>query len=154
MKDDSLAGVCLMEQVDIQALEEKFGKLTNDNINKNGLRGLEFYNYPYYAYVQIDKDNEVGWISVGYPNKSDNTKFITSRDIGSESKFSDVLKAYGDNYAKKTYSDFMGSGDGYDVTYIDKEQKTSIEFEFNESDPYSNKKEEFLHYITLKKLMN
>lgn len=55
---------------------------------------------------------------------------------------------------KKTYSDFMGSGDGYDVTYIDKEQKTSIEFEFNESDPYSNKKEEFLHYITLKKLMN
>jgi len=39
-----------MEQVDIQALEEEFGKLTNDNINKNGLRGLEFDNYPYYAY--------------------------------------------------------------------------------------------------------
>lgn len=101
LKDDSLAGVCLMEQVDIQALEEKFGKLTNDNINKNELRGLEFDNYPYYAYVQIDKDNEVAWISVGYPNKSDNTKFVTSRGIGSESKFSDVLKAYGDNYAKK-----------------------------------------------------
>lgn len=143
-----------MEQVDIQALEEKFGKLTNDNINKKGLRGLEFDNYPYYAYFQIDKDNEVAWISVGYPNKSDDTKFVTSRGIGLESKFSDVLKAYGDNYAKKTYSDFMGSGDGYDVTYIDKEQKTSIEFEFNESDPYSNKKEEFLHYITLKKLIN
>lgn len=98
-----------MEEVDISALEEKFGKLTNDNINKNGLRGLEFDNYPYYAYVQIDKDNEVACISVGYPNKSDDTKFVTSRGIGSESKFSDVLKAYGDNYAKKTYSDFMGS---------------------------------------------
>ncbi|WP_026884963.1 hypothetical protein [Clostridium beijerinckii] len=143
-----------MEQVDISDLEEKFGKLTNDNINKNGLRGLEFDNTSYSVYVQMDKDNKVIWISVGYSNKSDNIKFTTGRDISSESTFSDVLNAYGDNYVKKTYSDFMGSGDGYDVTYIDKEQKTSIEFEFNESNPYSDKKEEFLHYITLKKLMN
>ncbi|EHJ00466.1 hypothetical protein CDLVIII_3924 [Clostridium sp. DL-VIII] len=33
LKDEGLAGVCLMEQIDISALEEKFGKLTNDNIN-------------------------------------------------------------------------------------------------------------------------
>jgi len=98
-----------MEQVDISDLEEKFGKLTNDNINKNGLRGLEFDNTSYSVYVQMDKDNKVVWISVGYSNKSDNTKFTTGRDISSESTFSDVLKAYGDNYAKKTYSDFMGS---------------------------------------------
>lgn len=44
----------------------------------------------------------------------------------------------------------MGSGDGCDITYVDKEQNTLIKFEFNESNPYSDKEEEFLHYITLK----
>jgi hypothetical protein len=48
----------------------------------------------------------------------------------------------------------MGSGDGYFITYVDKEQNTSIEFEFNESNPYSDKKEEFFHYITLKRLLD
>jgi hypothetical protein len=55
---------------------------------------------------------------------------------------------------KKTYSDFMGSGNGCDITYVDKEQNTSIEFEFNENNPYSDKKEEILHYINLKKLLD
>ncbi|HEX9026524.1 MAG TPA: hypothetical protein VF839_08715 [Clostridium sp.] len=68
--------------------------------------------------------------------------------------FSDVQKAYGDNYFKKTYRDFMGSGDGYIITYVDKEQNISMEFEFSENDPYSDKKEEFLSNITLKKLLD
>lgn len=33
----------------------------------------------------------------------------------------------------------MGSGDGCDITYVDKDQNTSSEFEFNESNPYSDK---------------
>lgn len=151
LQNDSLVGICLMKQVDIPLFEKELGKLTHDNTYENGIRGLEFDNPPYYAYVQIDKNNQVIGMSVGYPNKTSNTKFTTSRGIGSESTLSDVVKAYGNNYFKKTYSDFMGSGDGYDITYIDKEQNTSIEFEFNESSPYSDKKEEFLHHITLKK---
>ena len=154
LQNGSLAGICLMKQVDISLLEKELGKLTHDNTYENGVRGLEFDNPPYYSYVQIDKNNQVIWMSVGYPNKTSNTKFTTSRGIGSDSTFSDVLKAYGDNYFKKTYSDFMGSGDGCDITYVDKEQNTSIEFEFNESNPYSDKKEEFLHYITLKRLLD
>ncbi|OOM78586.1 hypothetical protein [Clostridium sp. BL-8] len=135
-----------MKQADMLLLEKEFGKLTRENTYKNEIRGLEFDNLPYYASVQIDKNNQVICISFGYGDKTSNTKFTTSRGIGSDSTFSDVLKAYGDNYFKKTYSDFMGSGDGYDVTYIDKKQNISIEFEFIESNPYSDKKEEFFHF--------
>jgi hypothetical protein len=154
LQNGSLAGICLMKQVDMSLLEKELGKLTNDKTYEKGIRGLEFDNPSYYAYIQVDKNNQVIGISIGYSNKTSNTKFTTNRGIGSEFTFSDVLKAYGDNYFKKTYRDFMGSGDGYFITYVDKEQNTSIEFEFNESNPYSDKKEEFLHYITLKKLLD
>ena len=154
LQNESLVGICLMKQADMSLLEKELGKLTNDKTYEKGIRGLEFDNPPYYAYVQVDKNNQVIGISIGYPNKTSNTKFTTSRGIGSESTFSDVLKAYGDNYFKKTYGNFMGSGDGYFITYVDKEQNTSIEFEFNENNPYSDKKEELLHNINLKKLLD
>jgi len=48
----------------------------------------------------------------------------------------------------------MGSGDGYIITYVDKEQNISMEFEFSENDPYYDKKEEFLSNIILKKLLD
>lgn len=149
MHDEGLAGVYLMKQADISFLEKKLGKVTTDNTFE-GIRCLAFDNPPYYAFVQVDKNNQIKGIGVGYPNKKSNIKFITSRNIGAESTFSDVLKAYGNNYYKKTYRNFMGSGDGYIITYVDKEQNTSIEFEFNKGNFYSDKEEEFLAHITLK----
>lgn len=128
--------------------------MTDDKTYETGIRGLEFDNPPYYSYIQADKNNQIIGIYIGYPNKTSNIKFTTSRSIGSESTFSDVEKAYGDNYFKKTYRDFMGSGDGYIITYVDKEQNISIEFEFSEGNSYSNKKEEFISNITLKKLVD
>lgn len=154
LQNESLAGICLMKQADISLLEKEFGKLTQDNTYENGGRYLEFDNSYYSASVQIDKNNQVIGVYVGYSNKISNPEFITSRGIGSDSTFSDVQTAYGDNYFKKTYKDFMGSGDGYFITYVDKEQNTSIEFEFNEGNPYSDEKEELLHNITLKRLSN
>ncbi len=154
LQNESLAGICLMKQADISFLEKEFGQLTQDNTYENGGRYLEFDNSYYSACVQIDKNNQVIGIYVGYSNKISNPEFITSRDIGSDSTFSDVQTAYGDNYFKNTYKDFMGSGDGYFITYVDKEQNTSIEFEFNKGNPYSDGKEELLHSVTLKKLLN
>jgi hypothetical protein len=149
LENESLAGIYLMQQADKPLLEKELGKLTNSTFDKGESR-LFFDNPPYFASLQVDKNNQVIEIFVGYPNKTSNLKFMTSRNIGSESMFSDVLKAYGNSYFKKTYRNFMGSGDGYSMTYVDKERDIAIEFGFNDN-PYDDKKEEDLVRIILKK---
>ena len=148
--NDSLAGIHLMQKADKVILEKELGKLVKDNIDDKG-RLLFFDSRPYYVTVRVDKNNEVIGIFVEYTKKISNTKFNTSRNIGPECSFYDVIEAYGSNYYKKTYGDFMGSGDGYFITYVDKKQNTSIEFEFTKGNPNSDNEEEFLTHITLKK---
>ena len=141
-----------MQYADKPILEKELGELTNDNTDDKEIRGLAFDNPPYYASIEADKNNQVIVVFVGYPNKTSNTKFITSRNIGSNASFSDVTNVYGNNYYKKTHRNFMGSGEGYEITYKDKEHNTAIEFGFNQVDPYSDSKEVSLSYIRLNKL--
>lgn len=60
------------------------------------------------------------------------TSLKTNEGITKGSTFADVEKSYGDNFLKKNYKNFMGSGKGYWITYVDKNNRSKITFEFNE----------------------
>lgn len=75
LQNESLAGICLMKQADISLLEKEFDQLTQDNTYENGGRYLEFDNLYYSSCVQIDKNNQVIGIYVGYSNKISNAFF-------------------------------------------------------------------------------
>ena len=143
-----------MQYADKPVLEKQLDKLTDDSMENNEQRSLIFDNPPYYASVKVDKNNQVIEVSVGYTDETSNLKYITGRNIGSKSSFSDVLKVYGDNYHKKTYRNLMDSGDGYFITYMDKEHNTAIQFEFNKGVPNSDRKVEVLTNIKLYKLLD
>ncbi|EGW40759.1 hypothetical protein [Desulfosporosinus sp. OT] len=150
LENESLAGINIMQPVDKTYLEKEFGKLSEEITSDKGERSLLFYNEPYYVDVQVDKNNHVVGIRVNYSDKTSNTKFNTNRNIGSSSSFSDIQKAYGGNYSKKTWRNFMGSGDGYAMLYIDKVHHVTIEFAFSEINPDNdNRNDLFLSSISL-----
>lgn len=149
LENESLAGITLMQAADKPALEDALGKFTDEIADDKGNKRLFFDNSPYYATVVVNKDNQIVEISVGYPNSSGNTKFTTSRSIGSQSTFSDVQAAYGDQYYKKSYRNFMGSGDGRIITYKDKNRQIVLQFGFSQIDPDSDSKAEYLSHIRL-----
>lgn len=150
LENENLAGIHLLQQADIPLLEKEFGKLTSGNTFDKWGGSLTFDNPPYYTLVQVDKDNHVTKISIACSNRTSNAKFVTSKNVGSRSTISDIEKAYGKEYYKKTYRNFMGSGDGYSITYVDREHDIAIEFEFNDN-PFDDKKEEELIRIELRR---
>ncbi|AFS78477.1 hypothetical protein Curi_c14670 [Gottschalkia acidurici 9a] len=123
LSKENINGVYLMQKYDAIKIENIFGELFSKSEDK------DYSNYIYSPVsLKVDRDNNIiGIYTVKIDTSLKTTKGIT-KGISSE----DVEKAYGNNFLKKEYSDFMGSSDGYFITYADKNNKIRLSFEFNE----------------------
>lgn len=120
---ENINGVYIMEKYDENKIEKAFGELFSKNEDKDYCN----YIYPTVS-LKVDKDNNIiGIYSIGA-----DTSLKTVKEITKGNTIKDVEKAYGSNFLKKKYRDFMGSGDGYTITYVDKNNRIQISFEFNE----------------------
>lgn len=127
LSGENICGVYLMEKYNENEIEKKFGKVTKQTEEKN------YYNYEYATqqfiiFLKVDKDNNIIRIAADLEDAS----LKTSKGIAKGSTFNDVQKSYGSNFLKESYADFMGSGNGYWIIYIDKNNRSKITFEFNE----------------------
>lgn len=127
LSGENIGGVSLMEKYSESDVEKIFGKVTKKTEENN------YYNYDYATQqfivdLKADKDNTIVEIYTGLID----TSLKTNKGITKGSTFADVENSYGSNYLKKKYTDFMGSGNGYWITYVDKNSRAKITFEFNE----------------------
>jgi|GEM_PF-4208809 len=121
--EENINGVYIMEKYDASKIEKIFGELFSKNEDKDYCN----YIYPTVS-LKVDKDNNIIGI---YPIMAD-TSLKTIKEITKGNTIEDVEKAYGSNFLKKKYGDFMASGDGYFITYVDKNNRIRLGFEFNE----------------------
>jgi hypothetical protein len=126
LTEETIGGMALMDKYDDAAIEKVFGK------EYRKVEDESYYTYLYTTQqfivdLKVDKDNNLISIGIGLIDNS----FSTNRGITKGSTLSEVEWAYGTKYLKKKYSDFIGSGEGYFITYVDKSNKSQIIFEFN-----------------------
>jgi hypothetical protein len=126
LTEETIGGMALMDKYDDAAIEKVFGK------EYKKVEDESYYTYLYTTQqfivdLKVDKDNNLISMGIGLIDNS----FSTNRGITKGSTLSEVEWAYGTKYLKKRYSDFMGSGEGYFITYVDKSNKSQIIFEFN-----------------------
>lgn len=127
LSGENIGGVSLMEKYNVSDVEKIFGKVTKKTKEKN------YYNYEYatqqfVVFLKVDKYNNIIRVSTDLAD----TSLKTNKGITKGSTFTEVEKSYGSNFLKKKYTDFMGSGNGYWITYVDKNSRSKITFEFNE----------------------
>lgn len=126
LSSENINGISLMSRYDEAAVEKILGKVYTQYEKEN--YHMYLYDTPQFSVaVKIDEQNDITGIYCS--NIDDSLK--TSRETAKGSTFFDIQKAYGDSFIKKSYSDFMGSGDGYFITYADKSRRSQLQFEFN-----------------------
>lgn len=126
LDSENINGISLMSKYDEAAVEKILGKVYTQ-YEKEDYHMYLYDTTQFSVAVKADEQNDITGIYCS--NIDDSLK--TSRDIAKGSTFFDIRKAYGDSFIKKSYSDFMGSGDGYFITYADKSRRSQLQFEFN-----------------------
>ena len=124
--EENINGISLMGKYSEDSIEKILGKVLNKVEDKN-YTIYEYGTQQFMGSLKVDKENNIISIAIGLGDNS----FKTNREITKGSTFSDVQQAYSNNFFKKKYTNFMGSGDGYFITYIDKNNECQIMFEFN-----------------------
>jgi hypothetical protein len=136
LSPEAVNGIGLTEKVNQATLERVFGTLTSEGRYEEGIRTFFFEYSAYSVSVSIDESERVTGVSAGFVDPSGPR---TSRGIGPGSSLSDVASAYGENYRKESYSNFMGSGNHLVLYYTDREHGIVVRFEFYEGDPNQDK---------------
>jgi len=133
LSGENINEISLMEKYNENAVEKILGKL---------YKKIEEKKYDIYSYathqsrnpsvipvgeLNVDKNNNIISIAIG----SGATPLKTNKGITKGATFSDVRQAYGNYFLEEKYTGFMGSSDGYFITYVDKNNKYQLKFEFN-----------------------
>ena len=127
LNGENINGVSLMKKYNESDIEKIFGKVTTKSEDKNySIYGT--YTEQYDLSLYVNKDNNIMKINAGLQDIS----LKTNKGITKGSTLADVEKYYGINYFRKNHSDFMGSGDWYTITYVDKNNRSKITFSFSE----------------------
>jgi hypothetical protein len=123
--DESINNIYLNENYDSNRIEEVFGKVTHKT-EKDKYTDYEFGSTANLVVsIRVENNKIIGIYTQDYSNNLKTKKAITFL-----STFEEVVEAYGDNYIKSNYKGEMGSGDYYDVTYVDKKHRHKLMFEF------------------------
>jgi hypothetical protein len=129
LSGENISGISLLDKYDEKEIEKIFGKV-HKRIEEGKLCTYEYATQQIIVSLKVDKDNNI--ISI-FSELGDNTP-KTKNGLTKDSSFSYIKKIYGDSFLKKEYRDFMGSGDGYFITYVDKVNKVQIQFGFSKLD--------------------
>lgn len=127
LSEENINGISLMEKCNESEVEKVLGKITKKVEDKNSYT-YEYATQRFIVDLTVDKGNNIIEIGTGLMDNSLKTK----KGITKNSTLADVENAYGKSFLKKKYTDFMGSGNGYSITYIDKNNKSQIIFGFSE----------------------
>lgn len=127
LRKENINGIRLMTKRNDTLLQKAFGRMTHQ-VGDEKERTLEFTNKSFMVYVDLNQKDEIVNIAVGSDKEN---RIKTQKNVGPHSFISDVIKAYGNQYVKKTYQDYLGSGAGYFITYTDKTNRIILEFEVN-----------------------
>ncbi|HEX9063184.1 MAG TPA: hypothetical protein VF941_23675 [Clostridia bacterium] len=127
LSKENIGGVYLLEKYNEIDIEKVFGKVTKKT-KEDDYNNYEYATKQFVVFLKVDKDNNIIRIAADLGDNS----LKTSKGINKSSTFTDVEKSYGGNFLKKKYPNFMNSGNGYWITYVDKSSMSKITFEFNE----------------------
>lgn len=127
LRNENINGIRLLTKRNDALLSKAFGRLTRE-IGAADERLLEYTTGSYMVYVSLNRHREIVNIGSGAAKAN---PIKTGKNVGPHSLIQDVIQAYGPDYAKKPYQDFMGSGDGYFIVYTDKTHRIMLQFEVN-----------------------
>jgi hypothetical protein len=125
LSKENIGGLSLNQKYNLETTKKIFGDQHRDGgSNERNTNVVQFLRNTSITFIKIhNNDGKVIGIAI------DDTYGIinTSRNINCNSSMEDIVRQYGKNYYKRTWKDFMGSGNGYAITYIDKKNKYKLE---------------------------
>ena len=131
LSKENIGGLYLDEKYNLDRSKKIFGDENRVvSSNERNRKVVQFLKNTSIAVITIDtNDDSVVRVFLDDTYGSINT----SKNINSKSSLEDIVREYGKNYSKRTWKDFMGSGDGYIISYIDKKNKYKLEFGFSQA---------------------
>ena len=126
LSKENIGGLYLDQKYNLETTKKIFGDLNRVvDSNERNRKVVQFLGKTFVAVIKIDNNNDM---VIGITHNDSNGSINTSKNINSKSSLEDIVEQYGNNYFKRTWKDFMGSGDGYAIIYIDKKNKYKLEF--------------------------
>lgn len=125
---ENIGGLHLGQNYSLELMKKTFGD--TNRVFKEGekIKCIQFWGIANIAQIDVDTSNNV--IESIYI-EGDNGIINTSRGINTKSYFNEIVREYGINYSKRSWKNFMGSGDGFSITYIDKNNRCKLQFSFS-----------------------
>ena len=126
LSKENIGGLYLGQKYGLETTKKIFGDQNRVvGSNERDRKVVQFLGKTFIAVIKIDNNDDT---VIGIILDDSNGSINTSKNINSKSSLEDIVREYGKNYSKRTWKDFMGSGDGYAITYIDKKNKYKLEF--------------------------
>ncbi|MDT8718065.1 hypothetical protein IAI10_15470 [Clostridium sp. 19966] len=139
LSKENINNVYLNKNYNLKVAEEAFGVVTKKVDNSN-YTDYEFTSSSTkIATVRVHNNKIIGIFTQDFDDS-----LRTEKNITFTSSFEDIVKAYGNNFKKSIYKDEMGSGERYDITFVDKKNKFNLVFEFTKID--NNDKLNFIQF--------
>jgi len=130
LSEENINGIFLLDTYD----EAKIEKILGECKQKVEQKKHDIYIYgteKFYVDLFVDEKSNIKGIYAVILIKE---ALQTSKDISKDSTPEDVKKAYGSKFLIKSYNDFMGSGRGYFIKYVDKENEIELQFDFSKDE--------------------
>lgn len=132
LSKEHIGGMHIGQKYNVENTKKLFGDQNRvAGSHEKNTKAVQFLGNTFIAIIIIDNnDDTVKRVALD----DDNGSINTSKNINCDSSLKDIIREYGNNYYKRTWNDFMGSGNGYAITFIDKENKYKLEFAISQRD--------------------